>query len=110
MTTAVTKSELVDAIRSASDPEQFRELNWTGTFGQYLDVVLENPEVLRTAHQRLYDMILSYGSEEVVIQKENITRMFPNLAAVQFATRQYSAQGPATYAELFCHLREGENF
>jgi serine protein kinase len=69
----VKKSELVDAIRSASDPEQFRELNWTGTFGQYLDIVVKHPEVLRTAHQRIYDMILSYGSEETMIMKEKVT-------------------------------------
>ena len=44
----VTKSEVVDVIRSASNPEEFRELNWTGTFGQYLDIVLKHPEVLRS--------------------------------------------------------------
>ena len=60
----VTKSELVDVIRSASNPEEFRELHWTGTFGQYLDIVLRHPEVLRSAHQRLYDMVLSFGTEE----------------------------------------------
>ena len=38
----VTKSELVDVIRSASNPEEFRELNWTGTFGQYLGMLRRN--------------------------------------------------------------------
>jgi serine protein kinase len=70
----VTKSELVDVIRSASNPEEFRELNWTGTFGQYLDIVLKHPEVLRSAHQRLYDMILSFGTEEASVHKEKVTR------------------------------------
>ena len=70
----VTKDELVDVIRSSSNPEQFRALHWSGTFGQYLDIVLERPEVLRTAHQRLYDMILSHGHEEVTVQKERFTR------------------------------------
>jgi len=70
----VTKSEIIDVIRSSSNPEQFRELNWTGTFGQYLDIVLEQPEVLRTAHQRVYEMILSFGMEEVTVHKEKITR------------------------------------
>ncbi len=59
--TMVKKSELVDAIASAANPDEFRELNWAGTFGQYLDIVIEHPMVLRTAHQRLYDMSLSYG-------------------------------------------------
>ena len=30
-------------------------------FSEYLDLVKENPEVLRTAYQRVYDMILSHG-------------------------------------------------
>jgi serine protein kinase len=70
----VKKSELVDAIASAANPEEFRELNWTGTFGQYLDIVIEHPMVLRTAHQRLYDMILAYGKEEIAVNKERLTR------------------------------------
>jgi serine protein kinase len=70
----VKKSELIDAIRSSADPEKFRELNWTGTFGQYLDIVVEQPAVLRNAHQRLYDMILSFGTEEATIFKERVTR------------------------------------
>ena len=70
----VNKLEIVDAIRSSSNPAAFRELNWTGSFGQYLDIVLENPGVLRTAHQRLYEMILSFGHEEATVHKERITR------------------------------------
>jgi len=70
----VKKSELIDAIRSSHDPEEFRELNWNGTFGQYLDIVVGKPEVLRSAHQRIYDMILSFGTEEVLLHKEKLTR------------------------------------
>ncbi|MHC4958806.1 MAG: PrkA family serine protein kinase [Planctomycetota bacterium] len=73
-TPEVKKSELVDAIRSASNPEQFRELNWTGTFGQYLDLVISQPEVLRSAHQRLYDMILAHGCEDTTVSKEKLTK------------------------------------
>ncbi len=70
----VTKSELVDVIKSTHNQDQFRELNWTGSFGQYLDLVVEQPDILRTAHQRIYDMILSFGSEEIVVSKEKLTR------------------------------------
>ena len=70
----VSKSEIIDAIQSASNPEMFRELHWTGTFGQYLDLIIEKPAVLRNAHQRLFDMILKYGSEEVTIAKEKMSR------------------------------------
>ena len=70
----VTKSELVDVIKSTNNQEQFRELNWTGTFGQYLDLIVEQPDILRTAHQRVYDMILTFGSEETVVSKEKLTK------------------------------------
>ncbi|MEE8107354.1 MAG: serine protein kinase [Planctomycetota bacterium] len=70
----VSKSEIIDAIQSASDPEMFRELNWTGTFGQYLDLIIERPAVLRNAHQRLFDMILSHGSDVGTSAKEKMSR------------------------------------
>src|SRR5262249_16811844 len=34
----------------------------------------ENPQVTRTAYQRLYDMILSYGTEEVYENKDKLIR------------------------------------
>ncbi|MHC4940376.1 MAG: PrkA family serine protein kinase [Planctomycetota bacterium] len=69
-----TKAEFLDAIRSATNPEKFKELHWTGDFGQYLDLVVADPQIVRTAHQRLYDMILSYGMEEVMVGKEKVRR------------------------------------
>jgi len=69
-----TKAEFVDAIRSAANPEEFKELHWTGDFGQYLDLVVADPRVIRTAHQRLYDMILSFGVEDATVGKEKIRR------------------------------------
>ena len=56
-------SEIISLVSERQDREQFRRKNWIGTFEQYLDIVRENPEVTRTAYQRLYDMILSYGVE-----------------------------------------------
>ena len=49
-------------------------MHWEGSFEEYLDIVLEHPEVTRTAYQRLYDMILSHGTEEVYENKEKVTR------------------------------------
>jgi serine protein kinase len=43
---------------------------WEGTFEDYLEIVRQRPEVTRTAFQRLYDMIISYGTEEVTFGKE----------------------------------------
>ncbi|MGE0616780.1 MAG: serine protein kinase, partial [Bacteriovoracia bacterium] len=54
--------------------EEFRDLNWEGTFWEYLDIVKKDPRVCRNAFQRMYDMILSYGTESYVEYKKNITR------------------------------------
>ncbi len=53
--------EIIALVAQRQDCEQFRRKNWVGSFAEYLDVVREHPEVTRTAYQRLYDMILSYG-------------------------------------------------
>ena len=44
-----------------------------GTFAEYLDIVREHPEVTRTAYQRLYDMILSYGVDVTESSREKQT-------------------------------------
>lgn len=54
-------SEIISLVAQKQDREQFRRKNWIGGFEEYLDIVRQNPKVTRTAYQRLYDMILSYG-------------------------------------------------
>jgi len=58
-------SEIISLVSQHQDRDQFRRKNWVGTFEQYLDIVRENPQVTRTAYQRIYDMILTYGCEVV---------------------------------------------
>lgn len=67
---------LIARISSIQNYEQYADLNWSGSFEDYLKVVQERPEVTRTAYQRLYDMILSYGSEERIDNKKKITHYF----------------------------------
>ena len=54
--------------------KEFAELHWTGTFEEYLEVVRKNPTVARSAYQRVYDMILSYGQEEYIDNKKRLVR------------------------------------
>ena len=61
----VNGSEIISIISERQDRDQFRRKNWVGTFEEYLDIVRDNPEVTRTAYQRMYDMILSYGVDVV---------------------------------------------
>ncbi|MEJ2366849.1 MAG: serine protein kinase [Acidobacteriota bacterium] len=53
------------ATISKKSLEDFQSLIWEGSFTDYLSLVMTDPRVIRTAYQRLYDMILSYGREEV---------------------------------------------
>lgn len=43
--------------------QQEEELKWEGTFKEYLKIVEECPQVARSAHARLYDMICAAGVE-----------------------------------------------
>lgn len=70
-------------LRSELDISDYQKLHWEGTLGEYLDLVVENPKLTRTAYQRLYDMILSHGTEDSYENKEKVTRFkfFTDFAA-----------------------------
>ncbi|MDH3717252.1 MAG: serine protein kinase [Planctomycetota bacterium] len=55
--------EILSLVAQRQDLEQFRKKNWEGTFEEYLDIVRQNPRVTRNAFQRVYDMIMSYGTD-----------------------------------------------
>jgi serine protein kinase len=74
MPTPKTTNPLVSLIDRRLDVAQFREQHWEGTFAEYLDVVHDNPTVCRNAFQRVYDMILTYGSEPFTQFKQEYTR------------------------------------
>jgi serine protein kinase len=74
MQALVQKSAMLDLIGSHQDMGRFQELLWEGTFGQYLDIVREDPRVARNAYQRLFDLVESYGSTEYSEYKKDIVR------------------------------------
>jgi len=45
--------------------QAFRELNWVGTFEDYLNKVRANPLILRNAFQRMFDMLVYFGKTDV---------------------------------------------
>ncbi|MGB9631910.1 MAG: serine protein kinase, partial [Chloroflexaceae bacterium] len=61
-------------LSEIQDRQQFQQLNWRGTFADYLDMVARNPKVTRNAFQRIYDMIMSYGTEEFIDAKKRLIR------------------------------------
>lgn len=76
MTTASSSagSRLLSLIDQMQDQRQFQHLNWSGTFEEYLDIIARDPRVTRNAFQRIYDMIMSYGTEDFIDAKKKLTR------------------------------------
>lgn len=44
-----------------SQREYYKELVWTGSFSDYLNLVREDPNIVRNSHQRVYDMVVEPG-------------------------------------------------
>ena len=70
---SITNRSWIERIQSLQDIESYREQHWEGSFEDYLSIVDKHPAVIRTAHQRLYDMIMAYGTEDYTEYKKRIT-------------------------------------
>jgi serine protein kinase len=66
--------DILSLIKNNQDMETFQELNWKGTFEDYMNIVVSDPRVARTAFQRMYDMIISHGAEGFTEYKKKVTR------------------------------------
>ena len=67
-------ASLLDIVAKRQDQEQFQKLNWSGSFQDYLDIVTKTSGVTRNAFQRIYDMIMEYGTEEFEDAKKRLIR------------------------------------
>jgi serine protein kinase len=65
-------ANVISLIEKLQDVHGFRERHWEGTFSEYMEIVRRNPRVARSAYQRLYDMIVSYGTEEYTRNRETL--------------------------------------
>jgi serine protein kinase len=65
-------TSLLSMIDEMQDQRRFQELNWTGSVEQYLDIVSREPRITRNAFQRVYDMIMAYGTEEFIDAKKRL--------------------------------------
>ncbi len=79
----VTGKAILDLVRRDINITDYQKIHWEGTFEEYLDIVRQQPKVTRNAYQRLYDMILSHGTEDFYEYKEKFTRhkFFTDFAA-----------------------------
>ncbi|MFO0724488.1 MAG: serine protein kinase [Myxococcota bacterium] len=69
-----TQRMTVESIGKLQNIEEYRHLNWEGSFDDYLEIVHKRPQVCRSAFQRVYDMILSYGREEYIDSRKRLIR------------------------------------
>lgn len=69
-----TGSDLIALVANRQNLADYQKKHWHGSFAEYLDIVRHDPRVTRSAYQRVYDMILSHGTEETVVNKEKLTR------------------------------------
>lgn len=67
-------NKIVSIIKGLQDTKEYKDLNWEGTLSDYFEIIQKNPSVTRSAFQRLYDMILSYGVEEFQEYKEKLVK------------------------------------
>ena len=63
---------LIEKVKWMQDTSGFRDLHWEGSFADYLDIVRDDPQVTRSAFQRVHDMIHSYGYDEYTRNREKI--------------------------------------
>src|SRR4051794_13472027 len=69
-----TGTDLINLIASRQNLADYQKKHWHGTFAEYLDIVRGDPRVTRTAYQRIYDMILAHGTEELIVNKDKVVR------------------------------------
>src|SRR3954463_5452380 len=72
--TETRAEQMVAKIASLQDFALYRDLSWEGSFEDYLQIVRGRPQVTRNAYQRVYDMIISYGTEEYIDNKKKLVR------------------------------------
>ncbi|CAN5659129.1 serine protein kinase [soil metagenome] len=65
---------IVSIIDRKVDQTNYREQHWEGSLWDYLELVQENPAVARNSFQRVFDMIMTYGTETFTQFKQELTR------------------------------------
>lgn len=56
------------------NPKDFSHLHWQGSFQDYIDLVMRDPRLARNSFQRIYDMIMSYGTSQYTEYKKDVVR------------------------------------
>ena len=70
----MAKLDINSMVGKLIEIDTYKEFHWEGTFQEYVEIVKRNPMVMRNAFQRMYDMILSYGTDSYTDFKKNIVK------------------------------------
>ena len=63
----------LDLVAKKFDKNKFVNLNEEISFSEYLDRCYKNPKLVRTAYQRIYDMVMSKGCKEFEKYRKKLT-------------------------------------
>lgn len=64
--------QLMNMAAGEDHLDRFKDFSWSGSFEDYLALLAKDPKIARTAFQRVYDMIMSYGTENYKEYKKSI--------------------------------------
>lgn len=64
---------LTEIVNKSQTSEQYKDIHWKGNFDDYLNLVKQKPDVTRNAYQRIFDMVMSYGTYDYVDFKKPVT-------------------------------------
>jgi serine protein kinase len=65
------RDKVLSIIDRHLDGERFRQQHWEGTFWEYLDMVVAEPRLARNAFQRVFDMVLHFGTNKYTYLKQD---------------------------------------
>ncbi|MBY0469606.1 serine protein kinase [bacterium] len=72
MANSTSGSDWIKMLADSTAMKEFKNYHWEGSFSDYLEIVKKNPTVCRNAFQRMYDMILSWGTTSYDEYKKKI--------------------------------------
>lgn len=67
-------SSKLEAISSLYDKQEFNTINEEMSFEEYLELCYKNPKLVRTAYQRMYDMVMAKGIVEIEQYRKTLTK------------------------------------
>ncbi|MBU0637673.1 MAG: serine protein kinase [Planctomycetes bacterium] len=65
------RDSILSIVNEHLDSQKFRQQHWEGNFDEYLDLVVANPLLARNAFQRVYDMVLHFGTAKYTYLKQD---------------------------------------